>query len=101
MVINSENSATHGPHQVAQILMSLNLSELFFTSSFIPASSIISSETGSLAHSSFAFASQFSFSAHLMEQPNTFVVCTGTSLPASNASIALRVSKLVGVFVGF
>src|SRR5258706_11459783 len=101
MVTNDGSSFIHGPHQVAQTFINRNLSELFFNRSLIPASSIISSVTGCVAHSLSDFATRSSFSAHLIEQPNTFVVFTSTSLLASNASMAFFVSKFLGVPVGF
>src|SRR6266571_2059839 len=101
MVINSGNSITQGPHQVAQTLMRRNFPELFFSNSFTPASSMDSRFTGSFAQSSKAFFTQSFFSLHLIEQPNTFVVLIVTSLFCSNSSMAFLVSKLFGVFVGF
>src|SRR5678815_493363 len=80
IVIKSGNSVTHGPHHVAHTFINRSLSELFFSKSFIPLSSIISTSTGSLAHPSLTSAWCSSFSAHLIEQPNTLVVCTGTCL---------------------
>src|SRR5215831_1133068 len=101
ILINSGNSATQGPHQVAHTLINLRESELFFTNSFKPASLMVSIFTGSLAHSWFAFSIQSLFSIHLIEHPKTFVVFSVTSLLPSNSSSAVRVSKLVGVFEGF
>src|SRR4029078_2385156 len=101
MITNSGNSDTQGPHHVAQILMSLNLSVLFFKSSLIPSSLISSSGTGLLAHSSSFFFTHSFFSLHFVEQPKTLVVFTVTSLLASSSSIAARVSCVFGVFVGF
>src|SRR4249920_2039097 len=99
MSIMSENSFTQGPHQVAHTLINLSLSELFLSNSLMPGSSIVLTSTGSFAQPSSCF---FSFLyAHFTEQPNTFVLDTVTSLLASNDSIALRVSRLLGVFVGF
>src|SRR5688572_20844145 len=99
MSIRSENSVTQGPHQVAHTFINLNLSELFFSNSLIPGSSINFNSTGSFAQSSSCF---FDFLlAHLTEQPNTLVLVTGTSLPEIKASIAFRVSRLTGVFEGF
>src|SRR6185312_9548735 len=92
METNSGNSVTQGPHQVAHTLISLNLSELFFSSSRRPASPMVSRRTGSFAQASFDLLIQSLFSAHLMEQPKTLVVATGTGFPASRASMALRVS---------
>src|SRR5688500_19100728 len=101
MITNSGNSETHGPHQVAQIFINRTLSVLFFRSSFIPASSIVSSGTGLFAHSSSFFFTHSLLSLHFVEQPKTFVVLTATSLLASRSSIAARVSCELGVFVGF
>src|SRR5687767_5364695 len=101
MEINSGNSVTHGPHQVAQILISRSLSELFFSKSLRACSSIVFSVTGSLAHSSWPFLTREVFSAHLTEQPNTLVVSTETGLFCNKASIASRVFSSVGVLVGF
>src|SRR6202044_346999 len=101
MVIKSGNSVTQGPHQVAHTLISRSLSELFFKRDLRPISSMLSMLTGSFDHSSLALSIQLLFSAHLMEQPNTFVVCTVTGLLASSASMAFRVSKWLGVLVGF
>src|SRR5882762_7440193 len=94
METNSGNSTTQGPHQVAQTLIKRSLSEGFFKRSFIPSALMVSRLTGSLAHCSFALLIQPLFSAHLMEQPNTLVVVTGTSLLFNKASIALRVSRV-------
>src|SRR5256885_15732003 len=101
MALSSGNSTTHGPHHVAQTLMRRNFPELFFTSSLTPASSINSTSTGSLDQSSNALFTQFFFSAHFIEHPNTFVVLTVMSLPCSNSSIAFLVSNVFGVLVGF
>src|SRR5580704_18322290 len=101
MVTKSPNSATQGPHQVAHTFISLNFPELFFINSLTWLALIVSSLTGSLAHSSLALLIQSLFSAHLIEQPNTFVVATGTALPFKRASIALRASRLFGFLVGF
>src|SRR5258706_7214455 len=101
MFTKEENSVTQGPHQVAHTFIKRSLPELFFINSFNPFSSIISSFTGSFAQSRFAFSTQSLFSAHLTEQPKTFVVVAGTSLLFSSASTALRVSNCVGVPVGF
>src|SRR5438128_15432 len=98
---NSGNSATHGPHQVAHTLIRRSLSEPFLTRSLIPSALMLSRLTGSFAHCSFALLIQPLFSAHLMEQPNTLVVVTGTSLLFSKASMALRASRLCGVLPGF
>src|SRR6185312_225445 len=101
MEMNSGNSVTQGPHQVTHTLISLSLSELFVSSSRMPASPMVSRLTGSFAQACFDLLIQSLFSAHLMEQPNTLVVATGTGFPASRASIAFRVSNSVGVLVGF
>src|SRR6185437_409966 len=101
ILINSGNSVTQGPHQVAQTLIRSNLSEWFFSSSLIPDSPRVSRLTGSFAQFCFDFSIQSLFSAHLMEQPNTLVVATGTGFPANRASMAFRVSNSVGVLVGF
>src|SRR6478735_10299483 len=101
IVMNDGNSVMQGPHQVAQIFIKRSLSELFFTRSFIPFSSIIVTITGSFAQSVFALSTQFSFSAHFIEQPKTFVVGATTSLLFNNASIALRASFVFGVLDGF
>src|SRR3569833_1950666 len=97
----SENSATHGPHQVAQTFISLNLSEWFFTSWIIPAVFMVSSLTGSLAHLIVALLIQSLFCFHFIEQPKVLVTATGTGLPANRASIALRASNECGVLAGF
>src|SRR4029078_4209044 len=95
------NSFTQGPHHVAHTFIKRNLSELFFKRSFTPASSIISSVTGFVAHSLSDLATRSSFSAHFIEQPKTFVVFVGTSLPASNASMAFCASLFLGIPVCF
>ncbi|MEO6961816.1 MAG: hypothetical protein ABIY90_07615 [Puia sp.] len=89
-MMDSGNSVTQGPHQVAQTLISRNLSDLFFNSSSMPETPMVSRLTGSLAHACFDFSIQSLFSDHLMEQPKTFVVAMGTGLPANWASIPLQ-----------
>ena len=74
---------------------------VFFNKSLMPASSIDSTSTGSLAHFSLYSFSQFVLLAHLTEQPKTFVVFTATSVLFTKASMALRASVLLGVLVGF
>src|ERR1039458_2743796 len=83
---NDGNSFTQGPHQVAHTFINSNLSGLLFMRFLIPTESRVVRVTGCVAHSLSAWAVWLSFSCHLIEQPKTFVVFTGTSLPASNAS---------------
>src|ERR1700743_1812016 len=90
--MNSGNSSTQGPHQVAHTLISRSLSDPLWTRSFIPSAVIVSRLTGSRAQVSLALLIQSLFSAHLMEHPNTLVVATGTSLLFSKASMAFRAS---------
>src|SRR5665213_561401 len=101
IVTNSGNSATQGPHHVAQILISLSLSDLLLINPLMPSALMVSSLTGSLAHSTAAFSIQVLFSAHFTEQPKTLVVATGTSLLFNKASIEFRASKTCGVRYGF
>ena len=88
-----ELDLTQGPHQVAQTLTRRSFLESFAARALSPAASMGVSATASgvpflLAPS----ASQLFLSAHLVEQPKTFVFSTGTGLPARRASIALRAS---------
>ncbi len=78
MVTSSGNSVTQGPDQVAHTLTSRSLFVGFLTSSLIPASSTASRPTGSAAHRLKPSATDARFSDHLIEQPNTLVVATGT-----------------------
>ena len=54
--------------------------------------SIGSSATGSASHFASDFRASACLSAHLVEQPKTRVVATGTGLPASRASTAFLAS---------
>src|SRR5439155_7438618 len=85
--INSSNSATHGPHQVAHTLISRTLPDLLARNSCNAFASAGETVTGSL----WTFSSQRRLdsilSSHLVEQPKTFVVVTGGSLPARRASM--------------
>src|SRR5262245_66255364 len=92
MVTNSSSSATQGPHQLAQRLTTRRFFPSFLTSLATPASSIDSSDTGSLSHFASDSTADSRLSDHLVEQPKTRVVSTGTDLPASKASTALRAS---------
>jgi hypothetical protein len=85
-----------GAHQVAHTLIMRNLPlPLFSRMACMVAASAFSSVTGSAAHFALYLAYSDTFSAHLIEQPNTRVLVTGGCLPASSASSALRVSCLV------
>ena len=64
----------------------------FLASLATPARSMGSSVTGSASHFASDFRASASFSAHLVEQPKTRVVATGTGLPASRASTAFLAS---------
>src|SRR5688572_28427761 len=97
VVTKSGNSATQGPHQVAQTLMSNRFSVSFLTSLVNVASSSSSKLTGSLFHFSMAACASDCLTDHLVEQPNVRVFSTETFLPARIASRALRVSWLVTV----
>src|SRR4051794_11956411 len=90
IVTNSGNSVTHGPHHVAHTFTSSSFCELFLASAFTASASIGEIFTGSASHLASDFFALSVLSAHLVEQPKTFVVSTGTALPASIASTAFR-----------
>src|SRR5262249_13167841 len=92
IVTNSGSSATQGPHQVAQTLITVSFLDSPFTSRATSGTSIGSSETGSASHLANAFRASACFSAHLVEQPKTRVLSTGTGLPARRAKTAFRAS---------
>src|SRR5271157_4333548 len=92
IVTNSGNSATHGPHQVAQTLITVSLLPASFTSLATPATSIGSRVTGSASHQARDLRASACFSARLVEQPKTRVFSTGTGFPASRATTAVRAS---------
>src|SRR5439155_15574471 len=83
------HSATHGAHQVAHTLIMRNLSVWFFVSAFTPSASIVSSVTGAFSHALASCWTSF-FPIHFVEQPIGRVTSTGTALPATIASTALR-----------
>src|ERR1019366_10191628 len=97
MATNDGNSLTHGPHQAAHTFIKYSLSELFASRSLMPETPMVSRTTDCRAHSLSASTVCDSFSFHFIAQPNTFVVFTGTSLPASKASIAFLASMVAGV----
>src|SRR5690606_11042996 len=90
-----------GPHQVAQMLMSRNLSPLLATSSGTSFRDSPVTETSSLAHVSFSFATYSFFQAHLVEQPKVLVRGSEISSPSKRASIASRISCRLGSLYGF
>ena len=101
MVTNSGISCMHGPHQVAHRFTSSSLpesvgaalaAEAFFASFSTLARSIVSRVTGSASHFLSDSPTVDCLSAHLVEQPKTFVVSTGTGFPANSASMASRAS---------
>jgi len=100
MFTSSGNSTTHGPHQVAQALISRSFVDSFLARAARPFASIGDTVTSSSAHFLTPSASQPFFSAHLIEQPKTLVFSMGTARPSRRASIALRVSWTL-IFSGF
>src|SRR5690606_27270109 len=90
-------SATQGAHHVAQTLISLSLSDEFFTRSFIPAASSFAMETGFFFQSSSTFLPHSSFQPHFTEHPNALFTGFSTGVPASTASTALRRSSALAV----
>src|SRR5436305_11616692 len=97
IVTSSGSSLTHGPHQVAQTLISSSFCESFFASALTASASIGEIFTGSASHLARDFFALSVLSAHFVEQPKTLVTSTGTGLPASIASMALRASCEVTV----
>ena len=89
---SSGSSATQGPHQVAQRLMSTRFLVSFLTSLAIPSASIGSSLTGSASALASHWRALSRLSAHLVEQPGTRVVSTATAVPPRIASTALIAS---------
>src|SRR5207249_12336691 len=89
---------THGPHQVAQTLINSSFGESFFAKALTASASIGEIFTGSASHLARDFFALSLLSAHLVEQPKTFVTSTGTFFPARRASIAFRASCDVTVF---
>src|SRR5690606_6191607 len=101
MLTSSGNSIMHGPHHVAQKFTKRSFFESFFIKSPASAKLISFKLTGSLAHSSNCFFAHSPFHDHLTEQPNVFVLSTGTSLPLTNASSAFTKSVVFGSTYGF
>src|SRR5262245_10699595 len=83
---------THGPHVVDHTLTSRRLEDLFAISDFASLASMGTIVTGRSFQSRSVVATSGRSSDHLVEQPNTPVVGTGTGLPAKRASIASRAS---------
>src|SRR5437867_2566345 len=83
MVTNSDNSSTHGPHQLAHRFTRSSFLPSFLASLATPASSSFSSLAGSASHLARARLASSRLSAHLVEQPKTRATPSTLCLPAS------------------
>src|ERR1700733_13571624 len=93
------NSWTHGAHQVAQTLMSLNFWVGLRTRAATFVAAMDSKTTGAPYIFSSTWINWALFSIHLVEQPNGLVTAVVTGFPASISSTALRASVACTVLV--